>query len=341
MHDFDWMKMPGVRNMEDYDDPLFSLLDSLEQRKAHLPKPIPWIEPSINMPYLQACQSYLFQSPLASILATGSVLEHTLRLAVIDRYRGKQGAMDQDLWIRFKKFSIGDFVRETGDKGKRSLDPILLSHVHGIIDKDDRKWWKESAQQLRNKAAHLDIPDLIMDIGRREDFVGDYQDTNDPDRVYGNRFWWGAPFHSSDELVAAEFLNQATDKLNHLIVKMGWGPDLSWWKSQEHEYRKFFEYAWDRKVMLGSFRTMQTYWSREQYVRKTRSAFRLHIAMWATFTSCFQLEIRLSSTQLPVPLLGRRHCSYCRLTAWAVPIHLRLGQSSICWPEWPRQSNPA
>ena len=152
---------------------------------------------------------------------------------------------------------------ERDDKGKRKFDSELRSRVDSIIDKkDDREWWKESAQKLRNKAAHLDIPDLIMDIGRRESYVGNYRDTDDPHRVFESRFWWGAPFHSSDELVAAEFLNEATGRLNRLIVKMAWSPDLSWWASQEREYRKFFEYAWDRRAMLEAFRTIQTYWSR-------------------------------------------------------------------------------
>ena len=66
MNDPDWM-LPGMRHAKDPADPLFRLLDSLERRKTQLPAPIPWIEPSINMPYLQACQSYMFQCPLSSM----------------------------------------------------------------------------------------------------------------------------------------------------------------------------------------------------------------------------------------------------------------------------------
>lgn len=262
MNHSNWM-LPGMRDAKDYADPLFCLLDSLERRKMDLPEPIPWVEPSINMPYLQACQSYLSQAPLSSILVTGSLLEHALRLAVIDRYKGRQGAMERALWDRFKNFSIGNFLRETNEKGNKAFDPVLWTHVDSIIEKCDREWWKDTAKQLRNKAAHLDIADLIMDVGRREDLVGDYQDTNDPDRVYGSRFWWGAPFHFSDDLIAAEFLKQATDRLNRLIANMSWRPDVLLWASQESEYRNFFEYRWDRKVIAESFLTMQTYWSRK------------------------------------------------------------------------------
>jgi hypothetical protein len=263
MNDPNWMDMPGVRKSEDFGDPLFRLLDTMGRRKEHLPKPIPWVEPSINMPYLQACQSYLFQSPLPSILATGSVLEHTLRLAIIDRYGGKQGAMDRKLWDHLKLMSIGNFLRGPNDKCGGNFDPVLASHVGSIIDNSDREWWRDTAKHLRDKAAHIDIPALISDIGRREDFVGEYKDSDDPNLIYGSRFWWGAPFHSSDELVAGEFLNQATEKLNRLIAKMEWKPDLSSWASQEYEYRTFFEYPWDKKAMLESLNKTHSYWVRE------------------------------------------------------------------------------
>ncbi|MGB7546497.1 MAG: hypothetical protein WBM14_02000, partial [Terracidiphilus sp.] len=206
---------------------------------------------------------YLFESPLSSILATGAVLEHTLRIAIIDRYKDKQSAMDQKLWERFKLMSIGGFLRGPHDNGRGDFDPVLASHVDSIIDKSDREWWKDSAKHLRDKATHIDIPALIADIGRREDFVDGYKDSNDPNLIYGSRFWWGAPFHSSDELVAGEFLNQATEKLTRLIAKMDWKPDLSWWASQEYEYRTFFEYPWDKKAMLESLNKMHSYWVRE------------------------------------------------------------------------------
>jgi hypothetical protein len=235
----------------------------MERRKEHLPKPIPWVEPSINMPYLQACLSYLFESPLSSILVMGAVLEHTLRIAIIDKCGGKQGAMDRKLWDRLKLMSIGGFLRGPQDNGGGDFVPHLASHVESIIDNSDREWWRDTAKHLRDKAAHIDIPALIADIGRREDFVGGYKDSDDPNLIYGSRSWWGAPFHSSDELVAGEFLNQATEKLSRLIAKMDWKPDLFWWASQEHEYRKFFEYRWDRQAMLESLNKMHSYWVRE------------------------------------------------------------------------------
>ena len=199
----------------------------------------------------------------ARVLAMGSLLEHCLRIAVIDRCKGQQGAMGRTLWDRLKRFSIGDFLREPNEKGSKPFDSTLRAHVDSIIETSDREWWKETSKQLRNKAAHLDIPDLIMNAGRREDLVGDYQDTNDPDRVYGSRFEWGAPFHYSDDLIAAEFLKQATHRLNRLIANMAWKPDTSWWASQQSEYQEFFEYPWDRKVMTESILILKTYWSRE------------------------------------------------------------------------------
>lgn len=39
-----------------------------------IPKPLPWIEPSINMPYLEIVNSFIFGQYFSSILTTGVLL---------------------------------------------------------------------------------------------------------------------------------------------------------------------------------------------------------------------------------------------------------------------------
>jgi hypothetical protein len=262
MNDPDWT-FPGLLSAKELADPVFKLLDGIETRKSRLPSPLPWIEPSINMPYLQACKCYLFHCPLPSMLALGSTLEHCLRIAVIDRYESRQGAVNKAQWDRFKTYSIGDFLMESGEKRPKSFDSVLRLHIEGIIELKDREWWKETSKQLRNKTAHFDIPDLIMNAGRREDWVGDYKDTDDPGRVFNNRFWWGAPFHVSDDLIAAAFLEKATCQLKRLIVKMDWKADTSYWASQKSAYEEFFRFSWRRESMAESMLLLQAYWSRK------------------------------------------------------------------------------
>ena len=40
----------------------------------NIPKPLPWIEPSINMPYLEIVSSFIFGQYFSSILTTGILL---------------------------------------------------------------------------------------------------------------------------------------------------------------------------------------------------------------------------------------------------------------------------
>src|SRR5688500_11542478 len=55
-----------------------------ERRFSEVKKPLPWIEPSINMIHLDAVRSFVFGSSLASIGCATYLLEHSLRMAVWD-----------------------------------------------------------------------------------------------------------------------------------------------------------------------------------------------------------------------------------------------------------------
>ena len=49
-----------------------------------LPNPLPWIEPSINKLHLEAAKSFLFGNYECTIIACGILLEHVLRLALVN-----------------------------------------------------------------------------------------------------------------------------------------------------------------------------------------------------------------------------------------------------------------
>ncbi|OAB42102.1 hypothetical protein [Paenibacillus antarcticus] len=70
-----------VRTNQDY----FNITaDIAKDVFRELPKPLPWIEPSINMLYLNSASSLIFGNFYASIICCSTLLEHTLRLAVLD-----------------------------------------------------------------------------------------------------------------------------------------------------------------------------------------------------------------------------------------------------------------
>lgn len=139
-------------------DPLFVILENVHAKFDQLPPPLLWIEPSVNMPHLQACLSYVLGAPLGSILITGVLLEHVLRMAVIDRVLGYQGGLDETHWQKYKWYNVGNFL----DGGPRSApDDNLLKIVASIIAVEDQQWWRDAAKQIRDKATHFDAPEMI------------------------------------------------------------------------------------------------------------------------------------------------------------------------------------
>jgi|SRR5579864_5105336 len=224
-------------------DYFFWVADSARDRFHQLPAPLPWIEPSINMPYLQSCASFVLAQNLSSILLSGVLLEHTLRLAVIDKVSGTLGSMDKKAWEKYSWYTISDFIKKES------------AVLKGLIDDKDLPWWEDfAAKVVRNKTAHLDVPEIIKHLnhGRLEEYLKDYKDSHDEAMIYSNRFYWGAMFHKRDALIAVGFLKEVTKNLSSLIAKVGWQPNRDHWASQEHYYNSFFSYAWTREAMIAS-----------------------------------------------------------------------------------------
>lgn len=185
--------------------------------------------------------SYVLAAEFASITVTAILLEHTLRLAVIDTKAGYQGAMDKKLWDTYSSCSIRDFFNREPDLIKR------------IIADEDTGWWIDFAGKVvRNKALHFDVPAFIEKIASREDYMGMFAIDPDRQKALTTRFWWGLVFHRADALVAIAFLRESTEMLRRLIQKVAWKPDRSRWASQEWEYNSFFEYPWTLDALRKS-----------------------------------------------------------------------------------------
>ena len=97
------------------------------------------------MPYLDACASYVFRQDLGCVLVTAILLEHVLRVAVIDRKAGKQGSMSKALWKKYREYSICDFCEKES------------ALVEQLIVNEDISWWRDfAAKVVRNKTTHSD-----------------------------------------------------------------------------------------------------------------------------------------------------------------------------------------
>lgn len=219
----------------------FSILClDLETRFNKINKPLPWIEPSINMIHLDVVRSYVFRSSMASIGCTTYLLEHSLRMALWDPINS--GSLRVKPTNQLFNATLGKLLSEPQYKTNLNL---VIPH------QDDLLWWNKVTKAIRNKVNHVDIP-AIFQIAKELNFVDDYAynglDTyniEEPDS-------WGMFWHRYGDKLAEDFICQATDQIIKVINCTKWTPDVSWWISQKYEYENFFGEKWDFESLQKS-----------------------------------------------------------------------------------------
>jgi hypothetical protein len=153
--------------------------------------------------------------------------------------------MEETLWNKYKMFSVKNFL--DGGKDKKTPDSTLLAAVSKIIPAEDLDWWRDVVDRIRNKVSHLDYPEMSVDVGSDEEYMGLYTLSDRQTRYFLNsRSMWGFAFHRFDDSVAARFLKDATEKLRKVVANMGWKPDISNHISQKWEYDFFFAFDWSK-----------------------------------------------------------------------------------------------
>jgi hypothetical protein len=233
-------------------DAFGQLCQIAESRFSRLPKPLPWIEPSINMLYLECVCSYLVGNEFSVIMSMSALLEHVLRLALLDK--------DNTGLTRTLSLGQLDDVRSISEAIERAL-------AEGLIEDGDKAWWDKVAKFIRNKSAHYIIPKLIKEFTRQQYAQGDearegytptyYRITDEnghPESDIAHD--WGMFFHKVGFYVARKYIVDGTEHLKKIIAKTKWKPDRSCWASQEMCYNNFFSYGWDVDDMKRSLADM-------------------------------------------------------------------------------------
>lgn len=214
-----------------------------ERRFSDVKKPLPWIEPSINMIHLDAVRSFVFGSPLAAIGCATYLLEHSLRMAVWDPINSGSQRNKPSKEIFEKTF------------GTLLADKKYSHNLRLVIPDDtDLAWWKAVRKAVRNKVNHVDIP-AIFRIAKELQLEYDYAYSG----FDGSSSWnaedphsWGMFWHRFGENLASDFIVQTTDQVFRLIKNTKWEPDESWWISQKNEYDGFFQESWDFESLQNS-----------------------------------------------------------------------------------------
>lgn len=236
-------------------DAFGQLCQIAESRFKELPNPLPWIEPSINMLYLECVLSYLVGNEFSSVISMSALLEHVLRLALLDK---ENTGLTRSL-------SLGKL------EGISSITvAIQRAFEEGLIEGQDKAWWDSVAKIIRNKSAHYMIPKLIKEFTMHK-----YDETQEDRERYTPTYYritdengrpqshishdWGMFFHKVGFYIARRYIVDGTEHLKKIIEKTNWKPDRSHWASQEIGYNDFFSYSWDVDDMKKSLTGMCVY----------------------------------------------------------------------------------
>lgn len=238
------MKITDSKNSDFFDSTCYGAA----RRFDELPEPLEWLEPSINMLYLNSVSSFIFGNFFSSIISMGILLEHILRLAIYDK--GHTGLKHK---IPINKLDELGTISALIDRAEKE----------GIIEKTDVAWWNKVGKVLRNKSAHFIIPVILREFSK-EKYSGDEkiregyhpkhyfltEEDGSPKHDFYHDF--GSFFHKSDYFINRAFINDSTEKINKVIAKTNWQPNRDYWKMQEYSYNLFFEFEWDYEKMKES-----------------------------------------------------------------------------------------
>lgn len=129
----------------------FSIISLAAGRRfLEVKKPLPWIEPSINMIHLDTVRSFVLGSSLASIGCATYLLEHALRMAVWDPI--ESGSRRTKPPKKIFDESLGALL--SAEKYSNNLELVIPNSI-------DLLWWKAVTKAVRNKVNHVDIPAIF------------------------------------------------------------------------------------------------------------------------------------------------------------------------------------
>lgn len=207
---------------------------SVDSNGADLPPALPWVEPSLNNLWLEACSSHLCGNYQAAIITTSVLLEFTLRMVVSN--------LDEVPSIR----------KDHGEMFEnQTLRPVINSaKSKGLLSGNTKKWWEAYCEHIRNKICHgdlLHILDDCRDVPQFVDYFNPIESRENTERFsYEQVITHPAVFHhKTGRRFSKYFLHDAYGKLSELIGQTEWDEYDEWWESQKVAYDSFFAYRWN------------------------------------------------------------------------------------------------
>lgn len=219
------------------------LLANMNSSFNKLPKALPWIEPSINCLHQESVLSLMVGNVECAIISMCSLMEHVLRLAIINK--DKCGLTRPESVSQIDKFN--------------SLSSIITAACGtDIFNGCDVDWWISVSKNIRNKSAHYLLPTILRNCAvdpKLKHYISEYDMPENNDDWYYECYItdWGAFYHKAGWTLAVNFLDDATEQLRIVINNTNWSGDESWWISMKQSYDMFFSYDWSVENVKKSF----------------------------------------------------------------------------------------
>ena len=219
------------------------LLSDMHSAFDKLPHALPWIEPSINCLHQESVLSLIVGNYECAILSMCSLMEHVLRLALVNK--DECGLKRPESMTQIDKYN--------------SLTAII-NDASGtdVFNGCNEVWWRAVAQNIRNKSAHYLLPTILRNCASNPElkkYISEYDlPENNPTDYYEQYITdWGAFYHSAGYSLAVGFLTDATEQIRIVIDNTNWVGDESWWISMKQSYEMFFSYEWTVDKIKDSF----------------------------------------------------------------------------------------
>lgn len=215
------------------------LLANMNSSFEKLPKALPWIEPSINCLHQESVLSLMVGNVECAIISMCSLMEHVLRLAIINKE--ECGLKRQESVSQIDRYN--------------SLSEIIdVASSADVFSGCDEEWWRSVSKKIRNKTAHYLLPTILRNCAaepKLKHYVSEYDMPENNDVWYYERYItdWGAFYHRAGWTLAINFLNDATEQLRIIIKNTNWAGDVS----MKYSYDMFFSYDWSVDNIKKSF----------------------------------------------------------------------------------------
>ena len=219
------------------------LLADMNASFSKLPKALPWIEPSINCLHQESVLSLMVGNVECAIISMCSLMEHVLRLAVVNKE--ECGLHRPESISQIDRFN--------------SLSNIIdAASGQPIFSGCDEDWWRAVTKNIRNKSAHYLLPTILRNCAaepKLKHYISEYDLPENNSQWYYKQYItdWGAFYHRAGWILAVNFLNDATEQLRIVIDNTNWSGDESWWISMKQSYDAFFSYEWSVDNIKKSF----------------------------------------------------------------------------------------